>query len=101
MWNLKSLAGKVHAWKARFSMTPRILSLSYDESLLRTRQMMLEDEGYEVISCARMDDALKQCGQNTFDIFILGHSIPTSDKQRLVDAFHRYCPHHLAPHTRR
>jgi len=37
---------------------PRILSVSYDQVLLRTRQMLLEQRGCQVVSCARIDDAL-------------------------------------------
>jgi CheY-like chemotaxis protein len=70
----------------------RILSVSYDQLLLRTRQMMLEAEGYEVYSCANMDESLRHSREYNFDLFILGHSIPSVDRQMLVDTFKRYCP---------
>jgi len=31
-----------------------------------------------------------RCRQDKFDLFILGHSIPTTDQQRLVDNFRRH-----------
>jgi CheY-like chemotaxis protein len=66
----------------------RILSVSYDESLLKTRQLMLEQCGYKVVSALGFTDALKQCEQGgPFDLFVLGHSIPLHDKQALVEAF--------------
>ncbi len=66
----------------------RILSVSYDESLLKTRHLMLEQCGYEVVSALGFTDALKHCTSNhAFDLFVLGHSIPTHDKQELVRAF--------------
>ena len=66
----------------------RILSVSYDESLLKTRHFMLEQCGYQVVSALGFTDALKHCTANDpFDLFVLGHSIPTHDKQALVHAF--------------
>ena len=73
-------------------MTRRILSVSYDRPLLRTRQMMLESDDYEVISCANMDESLRYCREHNFDLFILGHSIPRADKELLVATFHCSCP---------
>jgi CheY-like chemotaxis protein len=66
----------------------RILSVSYDESLLKTRHLMLEQCGYEVVSALGFTDSLKYCTQGgAFDLFVLGHSIPVRDKQALVQAF--------------
>lgn len=75
-----------------FDLSLRILSVSHDEPLLRTRHMMLEAEGYQVTSYAGLEEALKGCRKGTFDLFILGHSIPTIDKHRLIDTFHRFSP---------
>ena len=67
---------------------PRILSVSYDESLLKTRHLMLEQCGYEVSSALGFTDALRECNSGgPFDLFILGHSIALHDKQALVEAF--------------
>lgn len=68
----------------------RILSVSYDESLLKTRQLMLEQCGYQVVSALGFTDSLRQCGEKgPFDLLVLGHSIPLHDKQALVEAFRR------------
>jgi DNA-binding NtrC family response regulator len=69
----------------------RILSVSYDGPLLRTRHMLLEREGYEVVSTSDFASSLEQCRQSSFDIFILGHSIPLEDKQKMVGAFREVC----------
>ncbi len=66
----------------------RILSVSYHETLLQTRQSVLESEGHDVVSAQGFVQGLEQCNQGGFDLFILGHSIPHKDKQRLVEAFH-------------
>ena len=65
----------------------RILSVSFDETLLRTRHMLLEREGYEVVSAMGLAASLEKCQEGAFNLFILGHSIDHSEKQRLVEAF--------------
>ncbi len=85
---LRSLHEKLNAKRPK----ARILSVSYDESLLRTRQILLQREGYDVVSTRGFTDSLKRCQEGGFDIFILGHSIPVSDKEHLIQTFHEKCP---------
>jgi DNA-binding response OmpR family regulator len=72
-------------------MSKRILSVSYDLSLLATRQMMLEQKGYHVTSALGFTDALDGCKNDGFDLFILGHSIPAKDKSALIQVFRQHC----------
>jgi DNA-binding response OmpR family regulator len=72
-------------------MTPHILSVSYDESLLRTREMLLRREGYVVSSALGFTDAVECCENGKFDLFILGHSIPDKDKRELIRVFRGQC----------
>lgn len=65
-------------------MSKRILSVSYDESLLSTRQLILQHAGYEVTSALGFTDALEHCKKGEFDLVLIGHSIPREDKQTLV-----------------
>jgi DNA-binding NtrC family response regulator len=81
------LAEKLAARKAK----ARILSVSYDLPLLRTRHMLLERDGYEVVSTSDLAASLDKCKQTTFDIFILGHSIPREEKETIVKAFREAC----------
>ena len=61
----------------------RILSISYDRTLLITRRLMLEEAGYEVVSAEGFTEGLERCEPN-FDLIIMGHSIPQRDKQAIV-----------------
>lgn len=70
----------------------RILLVSSDESLLRTRQMLLEEKGHEVVSALGFVSSLEHCRAGGFDLFILGHSLSHSQKKRLVETFKRFCP---------
>ena len=68
-------------------MQARILSVSYDRALLMTRQLMLEAQGYSVVSALGFKEAERQCQEHCFDLLIMGHSIPAADKLALVALF--------------
>jgi len=72
-------------------MSKRILSISYDESLLVTRGALLEREGYQVTSELGFTQSAARCAEGNFDLFILGHSIPERDKQELIRIFRANC----------
>ncbi|HET9838987.1 MAG TPA: hypothetical protein VFR84_12185 [Candidatus Angelobacter sp.] len=73
-------------------MPKQILSVSYDASLLATRRMLLEQRGFQVTSALGFTQASAHCNTPDFDLFILGHSIPVTDKQELIKTFRRHCP---------
>jgi DNA-binding response OmpR family regulator len=72
-------------------MPKHILSVSYDSVLLATREMLLEQRGYEIQSALGFTDAVKHCQNDNFDLFILGHSIPHNDKLHLIETFRNNC----------
>jgi DNA-binding response OmpR family regulator len=65
----------------------RILSVSHDRLLLRMRQLLLEREGYEVVSAQGLSASLEACKEGGFDLLVLGHSLEHTEKQQIVDAF--------------
>ena len=74
-------------------MAKRILSISYDRALLWTRQLLLEQLGYEVRSAEGFSQAWDAAASkaNRFDLIILGHSIPPTDKQAIVSHMRDSC----------
>ena len=70
----------------------RILSISYDQTLLRMRHLIFEKEGYEVVSAAALASGLAHSKQNDFDILVLGYAIPHEEKQRIAMEFHQRTP---------
>jgi DNA-binding response OmpR family regulator len=72
-------------------MAKRILSVSYDASLLATRRMLLEQRGLHVTSALGFTQSIAHCKNPDFDLFILGHSIPVSDKLELIKTFRQNC----------
>jgi DNA-binding response OmpR family regulator len=72
-------------------MPKNVLSVSYNEPLMRTRELLLRREGYSVTSALGFTNSLKHCKQGNFDLFILGHSIPDEDKRELIKVFRVHC----------
>jgi len=85
-------------------MAKRILSISYDQSLLWTRQLMLQQLGYNVVSAEGFVAAVEACETPNvnFDLAILGHSVPAKDKERIISHFRQHSnspvPALLRPH---
>lgn len=73
-------------------MKKHILSISYDESLLTTRQIILERAGYAVSSALGFAEALDVCTTtHDFDLVLMGHSMPQKDKIALIEALRPNC----------
>ena|SRR5690349_20791975 len=69
-----------------------ILSVSYDVELLTLREAFLRTQGCEVRSVMSIDDALVLLSIQHFDAIIVGHSVPTEDKHRLIIAIKQLWP---------
>ena len=61
-----------------------ILSISQDERLLRSRQMVLESVGWQVVTTTDVVDALRWLGERNFDVVVIGHSIPSAERVSLA-----------------
>ncbi len=70
---------------------PRILSISYDQALLHTRELMLSREGFQVESAVGFSAALHACEKGRFDLMIMGHSIPPNDKAAMIKQLRAVC----------
>ena len=69
----------------------RILSISYDATLLKTRQHLLEQKGYDVTSAEGFTEAMECCQAGDFDLVVIGHSIPHKDKEAIFKAVQQTC----------
>ena len=63
---------------------PIILSISYDESLLQTREWILKAAGFQVTSAHGFTEASEHCRDIGFDLVIIGHSLPSRDSSALI-----------------
>lgn len=63
----------------------RVLCISYDESLLVTRKLILEQAGFEVTAALGFAEAMEACkSQPGFELIVIGHSMPRKDKTALI-----------------
>jgi CheY-like chemotaxis protein len=74
------------------SVTGHILSVSYDPTLLTTRELLLQQMGHTVTSVEGFARAFAACESGTkFDLLILGHSIPHDDKAAIIAKAKKTC----------
>jgi DNA-binding response OmpR family regulator len=64
----------------------RLISVSYDETLLRTRELMLKSAGHSVHSAVGFREAMEGCAYPA-EMAIIGHSIPRKDKVEIIGCF--------------
>jgi DNA-binding response OmpR family regulator len=70
----------------------RVLSVSNDESLLKTRHHMLEKAGYQVVSAYGLAEAMQHFQEQPFDLVLLGHTLPQGDQTALIAKARETCP---------
>ena len=69
-----------------------ILSVSYDPTLLMTRELLLQQLGQAVTSIEGFARAFAACESGKrFDLLILGHSIPHDDKVAIIAKVKNTC----------
>lgn len=69
----------------------RILSVSYDQSLAATREMLFTSVGFQVTSASGIHQALDLCAGNDFDLIVIGHSMPLEQTRFLVRELRLRC----------
>jgi DNA-binding NtrC family response regulator len=69
-----------------------VLSVSYSGVLRVTRESMLKDAGYEVISAANISEALEVLSGVQPACVILGHTVPLEDQVILALAAEKLTP---------
>jgi DNA-binding response OmpR family regulator len=73
-------------------MKKRILLISYEEILLHTWKMILEQAGFEVFPALGFAEALEICQVRCVcDLVIMGHSMPQKDQAALLAAVRLKC----------
>jgi DNA-binding response OmpR family regulator len=69
----------------------RILSITYDQSLAATREMLFTSVGFQVYSASTIDQAIKLCADKKFDLIVIGHCMPMENRRLLVRELRRRC----------
>jgi DNA-binding NtrC family response regulator len=69
----------------------RILSVTYDMSLATTREMLFASAGFQVSSVLTVGQAIQLCATESFELVVVGHSIPLAHKQWLLKELRGRC----------
>jgi DNA-binding response OmpR family regulator len=73
------------------SQPARILSVTYDMSLATTREMLFASAGFQVSSVLTVGQAIQLCATESFELVVVGHSIPLAHKQWLLKELRGRC----------
>jgi DNA-binding NtrC family response regulator len=73
-------------------MTPTVLVVSLDESLLETRHKLLLSAGYNALKASTWAEFEKACGSHQLDLVLLGQTLPPSLKHDMDDFTRKHCP---------
>jgi len=63
---------------------PKVLSVCNDNSVLRTRGMVLQNAGYCFSSAEDYGQAVDQCASSDFDVAVISASLPYDDRIALA-----------------
>jgi CheY-like chemotaxis protein len=64
-----------------------VLSIGFDQALLKTRNLVLQSSGYVVESALSLKEAIDRFQSGDFDLVLLCHSVPRKDRDRLTAFF--------------
>jgi DNA-binding response OmpR family regulator len=72
-------------------MPKKILSISDNDAIRVTRHMMLQNQGFEVVSVANLRETRGALRSGDFDLVILGVSIEGDTKREMAATARRLC----------
>ena len=80
------------AYRNIFRSMARILSISPLEVLRTTRQLILEQEGYQVLSLADLSQGHTFSKDDKFDLAIVGHNLRGQNKRKIAEVINKQFP---------
>ena len=73
----------------RVAIPKSVLCVSWNPSLASTRERLLAQAGYRVISALGEEEAASRCGTRA-DLLVLGHSVPRDKKEAVIKCFREH-----------
>lgn len=70
------------------NMATKILTFGHDSSLLRTREMLLSRDGFEVVSATERSEAIRLMSEQHVDLLILCHTVRDQERQSMLSLTH-------------
>lgn len=69
-----------------------VLCTGTDTAVMQTRKLILERAGHSVVLATSEPDIVKACGENTFDVAVIGQTITRRMKQVVASLIRENCP---------
>lgn len=69
-----------------------VLCTGSDESLVKTRKLILERAGNRVVSALGEPELVQACSENAFDIAVVGQTISRNEKLRVLRLIRQHSP---------
>ena len=73
-------------------MAASILQIAYTSTLLQTRQMILEQNGYKVVSALGNDQGIASASTGCFDVIMVGFSERHSTRKEVIRRLRQCAP---------
>jgi CheY-like chemotaxis protein len=71
---------------------PTVIHVGTNEAVLSTRKTILEKGGHTVHLARDLHELIAACEQTSFDVGIVGQSLPAKEKLRVSGILRQYCP---------
>lgn len=70
----------------------QILSVAGTEALRKTRELLLKQAGYLVVSAVTTRELSHVCRRTVFDLAIIGHAFDEDQKVKMAEVVRQNCP---------
>jgi CheY-like chemotaxis protein len=70
---------------------PTVIHVGTNEAVLSTRKTILEKAGHTVHLARDLHELIAACEKASFDVGIVGQSLPATEKQRVSGILRQYC----------
>ena len=77
---------------SRQRVSRKILCIAYDSTLARTRKLLLEHAGYDVVSVIGNQAAMRAAQSNQFDMVVIGHDAGYANRSYMVEWVRNHRP---------
>jgi len=68
-----------------------VLCTGSDESLMRTRKLILERAGHQVVLAKGLPAIEQACAENEFHVVVIGQALVAPEKRRIADLVRHVC----------
>lgn len=69
-----------------------VLCTGVDQSLIRTRKLILERAGHTVVTASNQHELMAACREHQFDVAVIGQTVSLNIKKSVASLIRQYCP---------